>query len=184
MLAICSHQFKCLSLVTQGLKPLLSKHGIHLLIRCLPTALNARREVLLIHMLQQTGHEKAAAGLICIHLDIHKLPREEPNVLLSIHDKHRRIRYPSTTITLSMRCALHCRFGDWNIKETDYLNSMQLISAKPAVYLVNLTEKAFFKKKSKWLPKVLFRMSLFLFIWTHSCFSTCVYIIIVTPLQI
>lgn len=31
---------------------------------------------------------------------------------------------------------------------------MQLISAKPAVYLVNLTEKAFIKKKSKWLPKV------------------------------
>ena len=47
-----------------------------------------------------------------------------------------------------------CRFGDWNIKETDYLNTMQLISAKPAVYLVNLTEKAFMKKKSKWLPKV------------------------------
>ena len=47
-----------------------------------------------------------------------------------------------------------CRFGDWNIKETDYLNTMQLISAKPAAYLVNLTEKAFIKKKSKWLPKV------------------------------
>lgn len=50
--------------------------------------------------------------------------------------------------------ALRCRFGDWNIKETDYLNTMQLISGKPAVYLVNLTEKAFTKKKSKWLPKV------------------------------
>ena len=31
---------------------------------------------------------------------------------------------------------------------------MQLISAKPAVYLLNLTEKAYIKKKSKWLPKV------------------------------
>ena len=47
-----------------------------------------------------------------------------------------------------------CRFGDWNLKETDYLNATQLISAKPAVYLINLTEKAYTKKKSKWLPKV------------------------------
>lgn len=31
---------------------------------------------------------------------------------------------------------------------------MQLISAKPAVYLVNLTEKAYVKKKNKWLPKI------------------------------
>lgn len=46
------------------------------------------------------------------------------------------------------------RFGDWNVKEVDFLNRVQLISAKPVVYLVNLTEKAYIKKKSKWLPKV------------------------------
>ena len=64
-----------------------------------------------------------------------------------------------------MNCALACkvaegllllrgRFGDWNVKEVDFLNRVQLISAKPVVYLVNLTEKAYIKKKSKWLPKV------------------------------
>ena len=47
-----------------------------------------------------------------------------------------------------------CRFGDWNVKEVDFLNRVQLISSKPAVYLVNLPEKAYIKKKSKWLPKV------------------------------
>ena len=47
-----------------------------------------------------------------------------------------------------------CRFGDWNLKEVDFLNRVQLISAKPVVYLVNLTEKAYIKKKAKWLPKV------------------------------
>lgn len=46
------------------------------------------------------------------------------------------------------------RFGEWNLKDVDFLNTVQLITAKPVVYLVNLTEKAYTKKKSKWLPKV------------------------------
>ena len=48
----------------------------------------------------------------------------------------------------------HCRFGDWNVKETDWLNSNPLITSKPVVYLINLNEDKFIKKKSKWLPKV------------------------------
>jgi len=36
----------------------------------------------------------------------------------------------------------------------DFLNQVQLISAKPVVYLVNLPEKMYIKRKSKWLPKV------------------------------
>ena len=40
------------------------------------------------------------------------------------------------------------------MKEVDFLNRVQLISSKPVVYLVNLPEKAYIKKKSKWLPKV------------------------------
>jgi obg-like ATPase 1 len=46
------------------------------------------------------------------------------------------------------------RFGDWNLVETDFLNNMQLITAKPVVYLVNLSERDYARKKNKWLPKV------------------------------
>ncbi len=46
------------------------------------------------------------------------------------------------------------RFGEWNMKDVDFLNQVQLITAKPVVYLVNLPEKMYIKKKSKWLPKV------------------------------
>ena len=49
----------------------------------------------------------------------------------------------------------HCRFGDWSVKETDWLNSNPCISGKPVVYLINLNEDKFIKKKSKWLPKVI-----------------------------
>lgn len=40
------------------------------------------------------------------------------------------------------------------MKETDWLNSNPCISGKPVVYLINLNEDKFIKKKSKWLPKV------------------------------
>lgn len=41
------------------------------------------------------------------------------------------------------------------MKDVDFLNTIQLITSKPVVYLVNLPEKQYIKKKSKWLPKVL-----------------------------
>lgn len=46
------------------------------------------------------------------------------------------------------------RFGDWSAAEVDWLNNMQFISAKPVVYLVNLSEKDYVRKKNKWLPKI------------------------------
>lgn len=46
------------------------------------------------------------------------------------------------------------RFGDWSIKEIDWLNNMQFITAKPVVYLVNMSEKDYKRKKNKWLPKI------------------------------
>lgn len=43
---------------------------------------------------------------------------------------------------------------DWSIKEIDFLNTLLLLTAKPVVYLVNLSEKDFLRKKNKWLPKI------------------------------
>jgi len=46
------------------------------------------------------------------------------------------------------------RFGDWSAREIEWLNDLQLITAKPVVYLVNMTEEDYFKKKSRWLVKI------------------------------
>ncbi|KAF9533723.1 P-loop containing nucleoside triphosphate hydrolase protein [Crepidotus variabilis] len=46
------------------------------------------------------------------------------------------------------------RKAEWNNKEIDVVNSLQLLTAKPVVYLVNLSEKDFVRKKNKWLPKI------------------------------
>ncbi|KJE93979.1 GTP-binding protein [Capsaspora owczarzaki ATCC 30864] len=47
------------------------------------------------------------------------------------------------------------RFGTWNSKEIEFLNDLTLITAKPVIYLVNLSEEDFIRKKNKWLPKII-----------------------------
>lgn len=46
------------------------------------------------------------------------------------------------------------RFGDWSAHEVEWLNTIMLLTAKPVVYLVNLSEKDYARKKNKWLPKI------------------------------
>ncbi|KAE9549556.1 hypothetical protein FO519_007236 [Halicephalobus sp. NKZ332] len=46
------------------------------------------------------------------------------------------------------------RHGEWNEKEIDVLNKHLFLTAKPLVYLVNLTELDYIKKKNKWLAKI------------------------------
>ncbi|KAI0667828.1 P-loop containing nucleoside triphosphate hydrolase protein [Trametes maxima] len=43
---------------------------------------------------------------------------------------------------------------DWNNKELDVVNGLQLLTAKPVTYLVNLSERDYIRKKNKWLPKI------------------------------
>lgn len=46
------------------------------------------------------------------------------------------------------------RKAEWSTKEIDYLNSKQFLTAKPVVFLVNLSEKDYKRKKNKWLLKI------------------------------
>ncbi|CAO3613013.1 unnamed protein product [Mucor hiemalis] len=46
------------------------------------------------------------------------------------------------------------RHGTWTNKEIDVINGLHLITAKPVIYLANLSEKDFIRKKNKWLPKI------------------------------
>jgi obg-like ATPase 1 len=47
------------------------------------------------------------------------------------------------------------RKGDWGPKEVEVINPLFLLTAKPVVFLVNLSEKDFIRKKNKYLPSVL-----------------------------
>ncbi|XP_046916196.2 obg-like ATPase 1 [Dermatophagoides farinae] len=48
----------------------------------------------------------------------------------------------------------HIRFGDWNANEIEILNKYLFITSKPMIYLVNLSEKDYIRKKNKWLIKI------------------------------
>merc|ERR1711900_68388 len=47
------------------------------------------------------------------------------------------------------------RKGDWSAKEIEYINPLFLLTAKPVVYLINLSEKDYIRKKNKHLGKVM-----------------------------
>ncbi|KAJ9113490.1 hypothetical protein QFC20_001841 [Naganishia adeliensis] len=42
----------------------------------------------------------------------------------------------------------------WTNKEVEVVNNLQLLTAKPVTYLVNLSERDYIRKKNKWLPKI------------------------------
>lgn len=46
------------------------------------------------------------------------------------------------------------RAGTWSSAEIEALNGFYFLTAKPAVFLVNLSEKDYARKKNKWLPKI------------------------------
>ncbi|RAH40185.1 GTP-binding protein YchF [Aspergillus brunneoviolaceus CBS 621.78] len=46
------------------------------------------------------------------------------------------------------------RKGEWGPKEVETINPLMLLTAKPVVYLVNLSEKDYIRQKNKYLPKV------------------------------
>lgn len=43
---------------------------------------------------------------------------------------------------------------DWNEKEIEVLNKHLFLTTKPVIYLLNMTEKDYIRKKNKWLPKI------------------------------
>jgi obg-like ATPase 1 len=46
------------------------------------------------------------------------------------------------------------RKSDWSPKEVEVINPLFLLTAKPVVYLVNLSEKDYLRQKNKHLPKI------------------------------
>ncbi|EDW27167.1 GL16374 [Drosophila persimilis] len=48
----------------------------------------------------------------------------------------------------------HLRFEDWNAHDIEALNKYLFLTSKPVIYLVNLSDKDFIRKKNKWLPKI------------------------------
>ncbi|XP_015184561.1 PREDICTED: obg-like ATPase 1 [Polistes dominula] len=48
----------------------------------------------------------------------------------------------------------HIRFADWSANDIEVLNKYLFLTSKPVIYLVNLSEKDYIRKKNKWLVKI------------------------------
>jgi len=46
------------------------------------------------------------------------------------------------------------RFVEWKAGDLDTLNQLQLLTAKPVVYLINMSPNDYFNRKNKWLGKI------------------------------
>jgi obg-like ATPase 1 len=46
------------------------------------------------------------------------------------------------------------RHGDWKTSDIAFLNTLNLLTAKPVVYLINLSRKNFLSQKSKWFKDI------------------------------
>ncbi|KAM9991297.1 hypothetical protein ACTFIZ_004712 [Dictyostelium cf. discoideum] len=48
----------------------------------------------------------------------------------------------------------HARYGTYSNAETEHVRELRLLTSKPAIYLINLSEEDFIRKKNKWLAKI------------------------------
>lgn len=46
------------------------------------------------------------------------------------------------------------RYGKWSAKEIDVLRNLQLLTSKPVIYLVNMSENDYRNQRNKWLSKI------------------------------
>eukprot|EP00299_Pterocystis_sp_00344_P004627 c15893_g1_i1.p1 GENE.c15893_g1_i1~~c15893_g1_i1.p1 ORF type:complete len:402 (+),score=90.01 c15893_g1_i1:1-1206(+) len=54
----------------------------------------------------------------------------------------------------SLKAGNEARFGDYSARDIEFLNNYLLLTAKPVIYLLNLCEEDYIRKKNKWLAKV------------------------------
>jgi len=70
-------------------------------------------------------------------------------------DKKKKAELESVTKILeTVKAGTQVRFAEWKVNDIEVLNQMQLLTAKPVVYIVNMSERDFIKKGNKWLPKI------------------------------
>uniref|UniRef100_A0A0N4ZUY0 Obg-like ATPase 1 n=1 Tax=Parastrongyloides trichosuri TaxID=131310 RepID=A0A0N4ZUY0_PARTI len=70
-------------------------------------------------------------------------------------DKTKKIEYDTLVkVKEVLEAGKAVRFSTWNEKEIEILNKYLFLTAKPIVYLVNLTENDYIRKKNKWLAKI------------------------------
>jgi len=99
--------------------------------------------------LQIIQEELLLKDLAAVSAEVHKL---EKVVGREKHRKPELEAYKKAEEYLKVNKPI--RFGEWKPAEVEYINLLQCLTAKPTVYLVNMSEEDYIKKKNKWLAKI------------------------------
>ena len=82
-----------------------------------------------------------------------KVEASRKNVERKLGGKEAKEEFDALEKTLKwMETGKEVRQGEWSAAEIEVLNKHQLLTAKPVIYLVNLTEKDYIRKANKFLP--------------------------------
>jgi len=80
---------------------------------------------------------------------------KKKNVDRGLGGKDAKLEYESLARALAhMMEGKPIRFGTWSEADITVLNRLQLLTAKPQIYLVNMSEKNFCTSRSNWLGKI------------------------------
>jgi len=90
--------------------------------------------------------------------DIEMLEKNISGLERELHHKKDKKKVQELEI---MQRALQClkdrvqiRLADWKLTDVEVINSLSLLTSKPVVYIVNMSEKDYIKKGNKWLGKI------------------------------
>ena len=80
---------------------------------------------------------------------------QEKGVAKGVGGKEKKAEYDALVkIQHWLEAGKDISFGEWDPLEVDILNEHQFITAKPVVFLVNVSKKAYFRKGNKYLPLI------------------------------
>ncbi|KDO21130.1 GTP-binding protein YchF [Saprolegnia parasitica CBS 223.65] len=77
------------------------------------------------------------------------------NVERGIGGKEKKMEYEALVKALEwLQDGKDISFGNWSVFEVDVLNQLQLLTAKPVVFLVNVSKRDYLRKGNKYLPLI------------------------------
>ncbi|KAL4125252.1 hypothetical protein PRIC2_008837 [Phytophthora ramorum] len=91
--------------------------------------------------------------------DIERVKKESQGVKKlaerGVGGKEKKVEYESLVkIQEWLESGKDVSFGTWTAPEVELLNTMQLLTAKPVVYLINVSKRDYLRKSNKYLPKI------------------------------
>jgi len=90
--------------------------------------------------------------------DLDGVEKREEQLVRELSHKKEKMKQQELEAVQKVKALLkenkQVRLEEWKAQDLDTVNSLSLLTAKPVVYIVNMSESDYIKKGSKWLGKI------------------------------